>query len=412
MRPDRRGPLDSHVGMMLFKNGVPVAYGGGWPFAGSCRIGVNVFAAVPRRRVGAAVRPGAPRLPPALRRRALRRRAVAIRRHEQAKGCGRARSGSTTGWASARSSARIGAARGRRVGRGMQADPALPHADRRRCAASPARDIELAPRRDDARPASLRDLSAAVTGMDRRRFAGDRAAAERAALRIVAARARRAATERWPDGRARRVRRARRRCSRRSRDRALARRRQRALVALDAREGRRRVPLPALAARGIARLRARARRGSPRAGRARVTIAPARAPRASRRMARLAPRARPLDDLAAAQATTAPTRPQFRHPRPRRVRGAHDPQGHADHRVPRRAHDLGRCAASARTATPTIRTTRSSSSRRRPRDRRRPCAATPRAGSTTRARPTARPTRTTTAACSSRRAARSAQARS
>ncbi len=44
MRPDRRGPLDSHVGMMLFKNGIPVGYGGGWPFLGTCRIGVNVFA--------------------------------------------------------------------------------------------------------------------------------------------------------------------------------------------------------------------------------------------------------------------------------------------------------------------------------------------------------------------------------
>jgi len=43
MRPDRRDPLDSHVGMMVFKNGVAVAYGGGWPFAGTCRIGVNVF---------------------------------------------------------------------------------------------------------------------------------------------------------------------------------------------------------------------------------------------------------------------------------------------------------------------------------------------------------------------------------
>ena len=30
--------------MMLFKNGVPVGYGGGWPFLGTCQIGVNVFA--------------------------------------------------------------------------------------------------------------------------------------------------------------------------------------------------------------------------------------------------------------------------------------------------------------------------------------------------------------------------------
>jgi hypothetical protein len=44
MEPARRSPLDSHIGMMLFKNGIPVGYGGGWPFAGTCRIGVNIFA--------------------------------------------------------------------------------------------------------------------------------------------------------------------------------------------------------------------------------------------------------------------------------------------------------------------------------------------------------------------------------
>jgi hypothetical protein len=43
MRPDRRDALDSHVGMMLFKNRLPVGYGGGWPFAGTCRIGINIF---------------------------------------------------------------------------------------------------------------------------------------------------------------------------------------------------------------------------------------------------------------------------------------------------------------------------------------------------------------------------------
>ncbi|CAG0992688.1 hypothetical protein BURK1_02356 [Burkholderiales bacterium] len=41
----RRGALDAHVGFVLYRNGVPVAYGGGWPFAGGCRIGVNVFPA-------------------------------------------------------------------------------------------------------------------------------------------------------------------------------------------------------------------------------------------------------------------------------------------------------------------------------------------------------------------------------
>ena len=43
--PEKRFPIDTHVGFMLFKNGFPAAYGGGWPFAGSCRIGVNVFPA-------------------------------------------------------------------------------------------------------------------------------------------------------------------------------------------------------------------------------------------------------------------------------------------------------------------------------------------------------------------------------
>jgi hypothetical protein len=41
--PEDRTPFDSHVGMMLFKNGLPVAYGGGWPFLGTCKIGINIF---------------------------------------------------------------------------------------------------------------------------------------------------------------------------------------------------------------------------------------------------------------------------------------------------------------------------------------------------------------------------------
>lgn len=43
--PGRAGAFDAHVGFVLYRNGVPVAYGGGWPFAGGCRIGVNVFPA-------------------------------------------------------------------------------------------------------------------------------------------------------------------------------------------------------------------------------------------------------------------------------------------------------------------------------------------------------------------------------
>jgi hypothetical protein len=44
MAPGRRLPLDSHVGFMLFKNSIPVGYGGGWPFLGTAKVGVNVFA--------------------------------------------------------------------------------------------------------------------------------------------------------------------------------------------------------------------------------------------------------------------------------------------------------------------------------------------------------------------------------
>ena len=44
MAPGRRLPLDSHVGFMLFKNSIPVGYGGGWPFLTTAKIGVNIFA--------------------------------------------------------------------------------------------------------------------------------------------------------------------------------------------------------------------------------------------------------------------------------------------------------------------------------------------------------------------------------
>lgn len=45
MAPARRPALDSHTGYLLFRNRVPIAYGGGWPFLGTCRIGINVFPA-------------------------------------------------------------------------------------------------------------------------------------------------------------------------------------------------------------------------------------------------------------------------------------------------------------------------------------------------------------------------------
>ncbi len=65
-------------------------------------------------------------------------------------------------------------------------------------------------------------------------------------------------------------------------------------------------------------------------------------------------------------------RTQLRHPRPRRVRRDDHPQGHARHRVPRRAHDLGH-----RQRAPRQRSGQSAShvhlrDERRPRHRRRP----------------------------------------
>ncbi len=42
--PMQRSALDSHIGYVLFKNGVPIGYGGGWPFLGTCKIGINIFA--------------------------------------------------------------------------------------------------------------------------------------------------------------------------------------------------------------------------------------------------------------------------------------------------------------------------------------------------------------------------------
>ncbi|MBK8699141.1 MAG: hypothetical protein IPN29_06210 [Saprospiraceae bacterium] len=43
MAPEIRQTIDSYVGYMAFKNGVPVAYGGGWVLLEGCRIGINVF---------------------------------------------------------------------------------------------------------------------------------------------------------------------------------------------------------------------------------------------------------------------------------------------------------------------------------------------------------------------------------
>lgn len=40
---NRRLSLESYIGYMVFKNNVPVAYGGGWIFADRCKIGLNIY---------------------------------------------------------------------------------------------------------------------------------------------------------------------------------------------------------------------------------------------------------------------------------------------------------------------------------------------------------------------------------
>lgn len=43
MVPDRRHPIDSYMGYVVFKNGLPVSYAGSWIMFDSARIGLNVF---------------------------------------------------------------------------------------------------------------------------------------------------------------------------------------------------------------------------------------------------------------------------------------------------------------------------------------------------------------------------------
>nr|MBK9652085.1 hypothetical protein [Bacteroidota bacterium] len=45
LTPQCRQPIDTYIGYMAFKNGLPIAYGGGWILFDSCRIGVNIFPA-------------------------------------------------------------------------------------------------------------------------------------------------------------------------------------------------------------------------------------------------------------------------------------------------------------------------------------------------------------------------------
>ena len=44
MVPEQRHPIDSHMGYVVFKNGLPVSYAGSWILFNSGRMGLNVFA--------------------------------------------------------------------------------------------------------------------------------------------------------------------------------------------------------------------------------------------------------------------------------------------------------------------------------------------------------------------------------
>lgn len=43
MHPERRLAIESYIGFMAFRNGVPVSYGGGWIFGYRCKIGINIY---------------------------------------------------------------------------------------------------------------------------------------------------------------------------------------------------------------------------------------------------------------------------------------------------------------------------------------------------------------------------------
>jgi len=181
--PERREPLDPHVGMMLFKNGLPVGYGGGWPFLGTCRIGVNIFE--PYRGGESAF----------LFAQVLRvyRQRFGVRRFvaEPSQFGGTDLEGLRSGafWfyyrLGFRPTGRRAAALARDEFARMQAEPGYrtPIATLRRFTRS---DVELAVGGDGAPACEPADLSRLATRWIGVRFQGDRAAAETAAARTVA----------------------------------------------------------------------------------------------------------------------------------------------------------------------------------------------------------------------------------
>jgi hypothetical protein len=184
MRPDRRDALDSHIGMMLFKNGLPVGYGGGWPFAGTCRIGVNIFE--PFRGGESSLLFGQ------VLRVYLQRFRVTRFVVEPSQFGGANLEGLRSGafWFYYRLGFRPvdarAAARARDEHARMQTDSAYrtPVSSLRRFTDN---DIELRIERDDGPSCEPAHLSTAITEWIVSRFGGDRSAAEAAALRSVAA---------------------------------------------------------------------------------------------------------------------------------------------------------------------------------------------------------------------------------
>jgi hypothetical protein len=325
IRPGRRGPLDSHVGMMLFKNGVPVGYGGGWPFLGTCRIGVNVFA--PFRGGESALLFG-----------------EVLRVYRQCFGVGRFVAEPSQFGGTNREGLRSGAfwfyyrlgfrpvepEAARRASdewSHLAADPEYrtPEARLRRFTDS---DIEL--RLDPTPDVETSHLSERVTQWIGARFGGDRGAAERAATGRVARVLDVADRSRWPQEEARAF-------------AALA-----PLVAQisglagwpaadlakprapDAREGRRRVPVPRPAA-APPPVRGRAARAR-RRWRTRVTAPSGRI--RLRRAARGQTDVFPIDGNCPSEEEALP-RPPLGHPRSRRIRREDDPKGCGHPRIPR-----------------------------------------------------------------------------
>lgn len=43
MKPEFRLPLESYIGYMVYSNGIPVSYGGGWILYDRCEFGINIF---------------------------------------------------------------------------------------------------------------------------------------------------------------------------------------------------------------------------------------------------------------------------------------------------------------------------------------------------------------------------------